>query len=148
MDFSRDTALSLFVLFNLGVAAYLLGRTFLRRRNGSSTTEWLILALTGVTIIVALIALEPSEAGNALRLSPEDTSGIFATMLAVGSLVGGIAIADYLYGRILPAIGRRLRDGASSWLVVRSGILVIAAFILGTRILEPQVEVEIGATTD
>ncbi len=86
MSFTRDTALSAFILAAIGLGVYLLGRSLWERRSGFPTREWLATAAVGIGVILTTVIVRPSESGDVVRLRVEDAEGVFSILIALIAL--------------------------------------------------------------
>ena len=158
MSFTRDTALSAFVLACLALGVYLTMRALLSRRRGAGGAEWIATVSVGLGIITATVLARPAQFADALRFQVENTSGPIAVFVALTALAIGLAVGDYVFGRLIPSVvgimARRMPGDESAAsplalpvLTVVSGVIGITAITIGFNIIDPSVEGRIGTTT-
>ena len=156
MGFTRDTALSAFILAVIGLGVYLLGRSLWERRSGSPTREWLATAAVGIGVILTTVIARPSESGDVVRLRVEDTEGVFSILIAIIALATGAAVGDYIYVRLLPIAAGLVNIGPSTSdsstkaypaFVVGSGMILMLGIVIGLQIVDPTVQGEVGDST-
>jgi len=161
MDLTRDTALSAFVLISLGSGSFLIVRALLELRSAS---PWWSrsgpLALSGVTLIVALVLGRGSETADVLRLRVQDADGLTAVIITVLSLAVGVGVGDYVFVRLVPIAtswiqravsrfaGPKVAPIVSSGMVLGSGAVIALSALVGLEVIDPVVEARVGPSSD
>lgn len=156
MGFTRDTALSAFILAAIGLGVYLLARSLWERRSGFPTREWLATAAVGIGVILTTVIVRPSETGDVVRLRVEDAEGVFSILIVIVALAAGAAVGDYIYVRLLPITAGLVNVGPSTSnlptkaypaFVVGSGMVLVLGIVVGLQIVDPTVQGEVGDST-
>lgn len=158
MNFTRNTALSLFVLTCLALGGYVVLRSLISRRKTTKDIKWVATGLVGVGIIAATATSRSTEALDVMRFRIEDTSGITSIVIAFVAIAVGIAIGDYLWGRVIPSlsalVGGRLPDTKSNRamifaaLTIAFGAVTIVGIVVGLATIDPTVEGVVSNTTN
>lgn len=139
----------------VGCGLYLVGRSiWLQKRSTALRLTRLMSLSIGLVILATAVLLRSSVALDALTGQIADTSGFSSIIVLVGSLVGGIALGDYVFARLVPRfasfVGRDHKREATthSLFILVAGVALIALSWFATQLVDPEVEVEVGGTGD
>lgn len=149
MRFTRNTALAVVVLIFIGAGLYLVARSAWPRRD-TGQSERIASLIAGLLVTVVVLSIQPKVLLDALAGQVEGMEGVFSIAVIFGSLILGVAIADYLLGRVIPGLARLSTSMEARRRVLRSALIIIAGVALtgsawvAARVIDPTVGTVVG----
>ena len=139
------------MLVFIGAGLYLVAKgVWPKRDEPKDRKHRAVPILVGLAILTTTFIITPDAAVAAV--TGDSAAGLLGFALVVVGLLLGLALGDYVFGRLVPLASKSVdragqRPGISGALIVVAGAVMITGIWLADRIIDPAIEGEVGEST-